>query len=60
MIPAHLVSMNPGMAPSGATITQDDNQSQSFMNMSQDSRDQFVTVDNKKSKLTMNSIDQPM
>jgi hypothetical protein len=52
--------MNPGMAPSGATITQDDNQSQSFMNMSQDSRDQFVTVDNKKSKLTMNSIDQPM
>lgn len=48
--------MNPSLAPSVSSL--EDNQS--FMNMTEDSRDKFGTVDKKKSKLTMNSIDNTM
>ena len=61
VIPAHLVSMNPSLAPSVSSL--EENQSQ--MNMTQDSRDHFTaTAENKgamgKNKLTMHSIDNPM
>ena len=59
VIPAHLISMkNQSLAPSVSSL--EDNQS--FMNMTEDSRDRFATtVDKKqKSKLTMNSIDNTM
>lgn len=52
VIPARLVSMNPSLAPSVSSL--EDNQS--FMNMTEDSRDKFGHEERNK-KLTMNSID---
>lgn len=57
VIPAHLVNMNASMGPSASVI----DESQSLINMTEDSRDQFGGFE-KKHKLnsTMNSIDNSL